>query len=85
MLPCRNLRRYKRMKRSPINPRTFETEIRGMVLTEKEIQMSKKLEVRFTSDDLGETLSIADPDGGIMLAIPFEPVRRMMQKLEKMM
>lgn len=70
------------MKRSPINPRTFMVEIRGMVMSEKEIQIDKKLEVRYTSDDLGETLSIADTDGNIMMAIPFEPVRRMMKRVE---
>ena len=37
--------------------------------------------VRFTSDEYGETMSIED--GEIMLGVPFEPIKKMIEKARK--
>lgn len=41
------------------------------------------LNVRFTSDRLGETLSIEAENMGLMLAVPFEEVWAMIQEARK--
>ena len=41
----------------------------------------KNVTVRFTSDEYGETMSIED--GEIMLGVPFEPIKKMIEKARK--
>ena len=41
----------------------------------------KNVTVRFTSDEYGEIMSIED--GEIMLGVPFEPVKKMIEKARK--
>lgn len=41
----------------------------------------KKITVRFTSDRYGETISVED--GEIMLGVPYEPVKKMIEKARK--
>lgn len=41
----------------------------------------KNVTVRFTSDEYGETMSIED--GETMLGVPFEPIKKMIEKARK--
>ena len=50
-------------------------EIDGLELIGQKYKKAR-LVVRFTSDNIGESISIADEERGIMLMVPFEEVKR---------
>lgn len=52
----------------------------GMAFTGKE-NYRGKVTVRFTSDNLGETLSLQY--GGVMILVPYEPVKKIIEETRK--
>ena len=61
--------------------RTEIKSINGMVVTEKTMRPAKVI-VRFTSEHVGETLSLSDDDK-IMISVPFELVKPIIEKARK--
>ena len=55
-------------------------EIRGLAAIPSGHMFPRILTVRFTSDDLGESLSIADEAAGIMFEVPFEEVEKIIKQ-----
>ena len=56
--------------------------IQGMIINGLAPSM-KMITVRFTSDESGETISLADENNGIMLLVPFEPVQELIDEARK--
>lgn len=61
--------------------RTEIKSINGMVTTESKTRPARII-VRFTSDHVGETLSLSDNDK-IMISVPFEAVKPIIEKARK--
>lgn len=53
-----------------------KTTVKGVTYVPGANKFNSLLEVRITSDDIGKSLSIADPDANIMLVVPLEPLAR---------
>ena len=53
-----------------------KTTVRGVTYAPGANNFNSLLEVRITSDDIGKSMSIADPDANIMFVIPLEPLAR---------
>ena len=51
-------------------------DIEGMIVL-RDKRAYANITARFTSDEIGETISLADERAGLMLVVPFEPVFRM--------
>lgn len=73
----------KPIKRSPINYDTGLIEVPGCVFTRHDMRMGAEIEVRYTNDGQGKTMSFADPATGILLAVPFDPVERLLREINK--
>ena len=62
-------------------------DIEGIVFTmapqTHERVIRKKLAVRYQSDNLGKSLSIADEESGLMLEIPFDGILKEIEKYER--
>lgn len=61
---------------------TKEKTLLGMATTPKGVAMMD-IVVRFTSDQLGETLSLSGFDDNVMYTIPFEAVEELVSKTRK--
>lgn len=53
-----------------------KTMVKGVTYAPGASKFNSLLEVRITADDIGKSLSIADPDANIMLVVPLEPLAR---------
>lgn len=58
---------------------TITKDIPGMMLNKT--MQKKTLTVRITKDALGKTLSLADEDESIMLAVPIEPIENDLRRM----
>lgn len=58
---------------------TITKDIPGMILNKT--MQKKTLTVRLTKDAFGKTLSLADEDEGIMLAVPIEPIEKDLKQM----
>ena len=58
---------------------TITKDIPGMMLNKT--MQKKTLTVRITKDVLGKTLSLADDDESIMLAVPIEPIEKELKQM----
>ena len=56
----------------------FFKEVIGM-LTTNHHQGFRKISIRYTSDHHGKTLSLADDNVGLMIAVPYESVERLVR------
>ena len=73
----------KPIKRSPINHDTGFIVVSGCVITKYDMRMDADIEVRYTNDRQGKSMSFADPETGIMFAVPFEPVEMLLREINK--
>lgn len=52
--------------------------VEGMVVTPIGVRMAT-LTVRVSDDELGQTISISDEDAGCMMAVPIEPLQKLIK------
>lgn len=53
-----------------------KTTVRGVTFAPGANKYNSLLEIRITSNDIGKSLSIADPEANVMFVIPLEPLAR---------
>lgn len=53
-----------------------KTTVRGVTFAPGANKYNSLLEIRISSDDIGKSLSIADPEANVMFVIPLEPLAR---------
>lgn len=70
------------MKSPGAKTNTHDIQVRGMLAAGSKAT-AEELLVFFTSDALGETLSIASERTGILLAVPFEKVEKLIQQTRR--
>lgn len=54
----------------------IKTIVKGVTFAPGANKFNSLLEVRITSDAIGKSLSIADPEANVMFVIPLEPLAR---------
>lgn len=54
--------------------------IQGLISTQSNMLKPSKVVVRFSSDRIGETLSLSDENDTYMITVPFEEIERIIKK-----
>lgn len=67
------------MKAPKAKTNTHLADIKGIIATNRGMARTT-ITVRFTSDALGETISLTDEDSGLMMSVPFEKVDKLIKE-----